>query len=66
MTISSARRRIIEVLETCQIDARTRSLLQKALAESWQTEPIRKRDNAPPVPTPQPGGAVIKQRSSAF
>jgi hypothetical protein len=44
MTISSARRRIVEVLETCQIDARTRSLLQKALAESWEVAPIRKRE----------------------
>jgi hypothetical protein len=51
MTISSARRRIVEVLETCRIDARTRSLLQKALAESWQVAPIRTR-NAPPELTP--------------
>ena len=44
MSISSARRRIVEVLEGCQIDARARSLLQKALAESWQVAPIRKRE----------------------
>jgi hypothetical protein len=53
MTISSTRRLIIEVLEGCQIDARTRSLLQKALAESWQVAPIRTRENAPPGVTPQ-------------
>jgi hypothetical protein len=47
MTIATTRRLIIEVLEGCPLDARARSLLQKALAESWQAAPIRSRENAP-------------------
>jgi len=58
MTIAATRRLITEVLEGCQLDARARSLLQKALAESWQVSPIRSRENAPPERTPQPGGAL--------
>jgi hypothetical protein len=59
MTIAATRRLIIEVLEGCHLDARARSLLQKALAESWQVSPLRPpRENAPPERTPQPGGAL--------
>ena len=57
MTIAKTRFLIAEVLDTCRIDARTRSLLQKALAESWQVEPIRKRENAPPG-TDKPAGRL--------
>ena len=57
MTIATTRRLIIEVLEGCQLEPRARSLLQKALAESWQVAPIRTRENAPPELTPRPGGA---------
>jgi len=58
MTIAKTRFLIAEVLDTCRIDARTRSLLQKALAESWQVEPIRKRENAPPGLMPHPAGRL--------
>ena len=44
MTIAATRRLIIEVLEGCQLEPRARSLLQKALAESWQVAPIRSRE----------------------
>jgi len=58
MTVSATRRLIVEVLEGCQLEPRARSLLQKALAESWQTAPIRPaRKNAPPELTPRSGGA---------
>ena len=62
MTISSARRRIIEVLETCRIDARTRSLLQKALAESWQVAPIRKRETDSQTAS-QPTSVAVRSTS---
>jgi hypothetical protein len=54
MTIAATRRLIIEVLEGCQLEPRAKSLLQKALAESWQVAPVRPtRENAPPGVTPQ-------------
>jgi hypothetical protein len=41
VTIHKTRSLIVEVLETYAIDARTRSLLQKALDESWRAVPVR-------------------------
>jgi hypothetical protein len=41
MTIATTRRLIIEVLEGCPLDARARSLLQKALDESWRAPAVR-------------------------
>jgi hypothetical protein len=68
MTIAKTRFLVAEVLDTCRIDARTRSLLQKALAESWQTAPIRPpRENAPPGVTPQARrGDVINEAGTVY
>ena len=41
MSIAKARFLITEVLDTCKIDARTKSLLQAALAETWRIPPER-------------------------
>ena len=41
MTIPAVRRLIEEVLADCAIDVRARSLLQKALAESWRAPAAR-------------------------
>ena len=41
MSIAKARRLIVEVLEQCKIDARTKSLLELALAETWRIPPER-------------------------
>ena len=41
MSIAKARRLIYEVLNDCKIDARTKSLLELALAETWRIPPER-------------------------
>ena len=41
MSIPKARRLICEVLNDCKIDARTKSLLELALAETWRASAVR-------------------------